>query len=103
MDLIPSGTGQLLVALDLFLSDPREVAIVGPLEDAATQALRAVVDRMFLPHVVVLQGNGEAATDLTGLRGKSLVAGRPAAYVCTGFSCREPVTTAQELESALNQ
>jgi uncharacterized protein YyaL (SSP411 family) len=103
MDLIPSGTGQLLLALDLYLSDPREVAVVGSPDDPATRDLRRVVDRLFLPHVVLLQGDGASPSDLEGLRGKVPVDGRPAAYVCSRFSCREPVTTAGELEDALKQ
>src|SRR5205085_7434853 len=40
MERVPSGFGQALTALDLYLSTPREVAIVGPPE--ASRALAEV-------------------------------------------------------------
>jgi hypothetical protein len=101
IDQLPAGTTQLCLGLDLFLSTSQEVAIIGPSADERTRALRSVVDRRFLPHTVVLLGDGRDARGLAGLSGKSLVAGSPAAYVCTDFTCRAPVTTAEDLERAL--
>ncbi|HEX7657879.1 MAG TPA: hypothetical protein VF444_00260, partial [Pseudonocardiaceae bacterium] len=36
------------------------------------------------------------------LAGRPLVAGGPAAYVCRGYVCDRPVTSAAELRSALS-
>jgi uncharacterized protein YyaL (SSP411 family) len=79
-----------LCALDLHLSPPRELAIVGdPNSEVARAALRG-----FDPNSVVAFGPAE---DIPLLEGKTLVGGAPAVYVCERFACRAPVTDAAEL------
>jgi uncharacterized protein YyaL (SSP411 family) len=86
----PSAFGWALCALDLHLSAPRELAIVGGTEsDVARAALRG-----FDPTTVVAFGPAE---DVPLLEGKALVDDRPAVYVCERFACRAPVTDASEL------
>jgi uncharacterized protein len=80
----PQAFGWALCALDLHLSPPRELAIVGgPESDVARAALRS-----FDPNAVVAFGPG----DVPLLEGKTLVDGKPAVYVCERFACRAPVT-----------
>jgi uncharacterized protein YyaL (SSP411 family) len=81
----PSAFGWALCALDLRLSPPREVAIVG---DPRSDVARAALHR-FDPNAVVAFGPAE---DVPLLEGKTLVDGRPAVYVCERFACRAPVT-----------
>jgi len=86
----PSAFGWALCALDLHLSPPRELAIVGnPDSDVARAALGA-----FDPDAVVAFGPAE---DVPLLEGKTLVDGRPAVYFCERFACRAPVTEASAL------
>jgi uncharacterized protein len=86
----PSAFGWALCALDLHLSPPRELAIVGgPDTDVARAALGG-----FDPNAVVAFG---PADDIPLLEGKSLVDGKPAVYVCERFACRAPVTDPAEL------
>jgi len=81
----PAAFGWALCALDLYLSPPRELAIVGGAEsDVARAALSG-----FDPNGVVAFG---PADDVPLLEGKGLVDGRPAVYVCERFACRAPVT-----------
>ena len=81
----PAAFGWALCALDLHLSPPRELAIVGdPQSDVARAALRG-----FDPNAVVAFG---PADDVPLLEGKTLVDGKPAVYVCERFACRAPVT-----------
>jgi uncharacterized protein YyaL (SSP411 family) len=103
MQNFPMGASQMLVALDLFLAPSQEVAIVGPEEDGDTRALCGIVDRLFLPHTVLLRGDGASDAGLAGLTGKGLVRGRPAAYVCAGFACKAPVTAPLDLAEALRR
>ena len=86
----PSAFGWALCALDLHLSPPRELAIVGnPDSDVARAALRG-----FDPNAVVAFGPSD---DVPLLEGKTLVDGKPAVYVCERFACRAPVTDASAL------
>ncbi|HEY3462975.1 MAG TPA: thioredoxin domain-containing protein [Gaiellaceae bacterium] len=87
----PQAFGWTLCALDLHLSPPREVAIVGgPDSDVSRAALRG-----FDPNAVVAFG---PADDVPLLEGKTLVDGSAAVYVCERFACRAPVTEASALD-----
>jgi uncharacterized protein YyaL (SSP411 family) len=85
MSRVPSAFGWALVALDLQLAPPRELAIVGP-PDA--EVARAAL-RRWDPRAVVAFGPSE---DVPLLAGKGLVDGEAAVYVCERFACRAPVT-----------
>ncbi|MGH3008329.1 MAG: thioredoxin domain-containing protein [Gaiellaceae bacterium] len=90
MPRAPAAFGWALCALDLHLSPPRELAIVGgPASEVARAALGG-----FDPNAVVAFGPAE---DVPLLEGKDLVDGRPAVYVCERFACRAPVTEPAEL------
>jgi uncharacterized protein YyaL (SSP411 family) len=97
----PLGFGHALRALDFALAPVREVAVVGAGADA--DELLRVAREGYRPHLVLA---GDAAGDGDGsavplLRDRPLVEGRAAAYVCEGFVCQAPVTTADELAAAL--
>jgi len=86
----PSAFGWALCALDLYLSPPRELAIVGRSEsDVARAALRG-----FDPRAVVAFGPDDS---IPLLAGKGLVNGQPAVYVCERFACQAPVTDPSRL------
>ncbi|NJN82635.1 MAG: thioredoxin domain-containing protein [Caldilineaceae bacterium] len=104
----PTGFGRMLCALDALLTPSQEIAIVGPLQDDATQALLRTVRNRYLPHTVVAHREvggteGERGTEnpLPLLEGRGLVESQPAAYVCENYACRLPVTTPGELEELL--
>ena len=98
----PQAFAHLLQAIDFHLARVREVALVG---DRLEPLERAVRER-FRPHLVLAgAGEGQPVEDGGGpplLRGRTPVDGRPAAYVCEGFSCRRPVTEPEELARLLD-
>ncbi len=87
----PSAFGWALCALDLYLSPPRELAIVGPVDSELARTALAP----FQPNTVVAVG---PAAGVPLLEGKGLVEGRPAVYICERFACRAPVTDPADLE-----
>ena len=98
----PGGTGHWLSALDFYISAVKEVAVVGPSENAATSELLDTVRRQFLPNKV-LMGYDPSSLDSTGraglnlgdyplLEGRGMVNGQPTAYVCQNYVCQLPVT-----------
>jgi uncharacterized protein YyaL (SSP411 family) len=90
----PQAFGHALTGLDLHLSPPRELAILGP---ADSEVARAALEP-FQPQTVVAVGPAE---EVPLLAGKGLVDGRPAVYLCESFACRAPVTEPENLSKAL--
>jgi hypothetical protein len=82
----------MLCGIDLWLSPPRELAIVGEVESQVARAALAP----FQPQTVVAVGPSE---EVPLLAGKVLVDDKPAVYVCERFACRIPVTDPAELET----
>ena len=97
----PHGLGQMLAALDLHLSQPREVAVVGPAADPATRALADAVRDGFHPDVVYAFGDGADAGGIPLLEGRGPVDGAPAAYICERFACRAPLTDPAAARAAM--
>ena len=90
MERVPRAFSWALCALDLYLAPPRELAIVG---DVRSEVARAAL-APFAPRSVVAVGPSD---EVPLLRGKTLVDGRDAVYVCERFTCRVPATSAGEL------
>jgi uncharacterized protein len=86
----PSAFGWTLAALDLYLSPPRELALLAEPSDEIAQVALAGWD----PHAVVAFGPDE---DVPLLAGKTRVDGRPTLYECERFACRAPVTDADAI------
>jgi uncharacterized protein YyaL (SSP411 family) len=94
----PRFAGQWAAVAEAWLAGPVQVAVVGVGDPA--EALRAAAVSGMAGGSVVLAG----APDQPGaplLAGRPLVAGAPAAYVCRGFVCDRPVTTAAEVTELL--
>ncbi|MFH1058441.1 MAG: thioredoxin domain-containing protein [Pseudomonadota bacterium] len=102
----PMAYTQLLLALDYALGPAHEVVVAGDPADPATAALIQAAQRGFHPGLALLLAApgpaGEAVRDLAPFcAGMGPVAGRPAAYVCTGHACQAPVTEPAALTAAL--
>jgi uncharacterized protein YyaL (SSP411 family) len=79
-----------LCGIDLWLSPPRELAVVGDVEAPVARAALAP----FQPNAVVAVGPSD---DVPLLVHKGLVEGRTAVYVCERFACQAPVTEPEEV------
>jgi uncharacterized protein YyaL (SSP411 family) len=99
----PTGFGHTLCVMDLLEGPNREVAIVGSTDDGRTKALiDTVVRDAYRPNVVLAIGSPGEPASVPLLRGRELREGRPAAYVCTGFVCQQPVTEPDDLAAQLD-
>ena len=101
----PSAMPQMLVALDLSLSKPRQIVIAGKARCEGDAALLAEVHRHFLPNKILLLadgGDGQKYLEekLEALRGMKPVDGKPAAYVCENFTCKAPVNSPEALRKS---
>ncbi|WP_328553739.1 MULTISPECIES: thioredoxin domain-containing protein [unclassified Streptomyces] len=97
----PRFIGWGLAVTEALLDGPREVAVVGEGTDPATTALRRAALLGTAPGAVVAVGAPES-DELPLLSGRSLVDGKPAAYVCRNFACDVPTTDPGRLRTALN-
>ncbi len=102
MLMAPLGAGQWLCALDLYLSEPREIAILGRRGEPAADALAAEVFRHYLPNRVMIGASSAAeAVESPLLESREAIEGRPTAYVCRNYVCQLPVTEPQALANLL--
>ena len=100
----PLGFGQWLCALDFSLSTPREIAVVGPWNDPATQLLLDQVYGRYMPNKVLTgydPSQPEAAEEIPLLEDKDMITGLPAAYVCQNYACLMPATEPEALAEQL--
>lgn len=101
---LPSAFGRMLCALDFYLGAPKELVIVGEPDLQETQALVREVWSNYLPNKVVVQlssENGETGSLIPLSRNRSLVDGKPTAYVCEHYTCKEPATNPERLRQQL--
>ena len=102
----PSGFGHWLCALDFHLSTPREIAVVGPMDDAGTLSLLDEVFSRYLPNKVVTgydPARSDGYDDYPLLEDKYMVNDLPTAFVCENYACMLPATDAETLAGQLTE
>ncbi|GAH55894.1 unnamed protein product [marine sediment metagenome] len=100
----PLGFSNWLCALDFYLSQPKEIAIIGPRNDRGTLELLHTLCTMWLPNKVVAArdpNDPAPVTELKLLENRQMIDNRPTAYVCYRYSCKKPVTDAISLSAQL--
>ncbi len=100
----PDAFGHLVKALDFALGNQTELALIGPDSEPfpdSIQSLLGPVRTRYLPNTVLAAGEQGSETPRL-LAGRQAVGDLPTAYLCTGFACREPVTSAGDLASLLD-
>jgi uncharacterized protein YyaL (SSP411 family) len=94
----------MLSALDFYLAEVREIAIMGDPAAPDTQALLAEVFRGFRRHQVVAVAtpdNAAAIEAIPLLADRPQRDGRATAYVCVNYACQAPVTDVAALVEQL--
>lgn len=107
MSRAPRAFLKMMGALDFYLYPPKEIAIVGPAESEGVKELLSFVRKEFIPNKIVSYidpANSKAkeiGEEFPLLAGKTLVGGKPAAYVCKNYACKLPVTSTEDLAEQL--
>ena len=102
----PLGFGNWLCALDLHLSTPGEIVIVGSREGAAKAGLLRTLWNTWLPNRVLAArdpADESSVCELELFRDRPMIDNKPTAYVCEGYSCMRPVTDADSLREQLRR
>jgi hypothetical protein len=97
----PRAAGHWLTAAEALAHGPVQVAVIGQDGDPARAALETHAWRSAPGGAVILAG--EPGAEAAMLAGRDLIDGVPAAYVCHGFVCDRPVTSAEDLRAQLRQ
>jgi uncharacterized protein YyaL (SSP411 family)/aryl-alcohol dehydrogenase-like predicted oxidoreductase len=91
-----------LCVVDLLLRGPVELAFIGSPAEPGYEALRAEANRRYLPNRIIAHHDPQGPDpDHPLTKGKSLVKGQAALYVCRNFSCQAPVTEPAHIDAAL--
>jgi uncharacterized protein YyaL (SSP411 family) len=103
----PETLPQMICAVDLALSKPRQIVIAGDRDQPDTQALLDVVNHRFLPNKVVFVVDGEGRQQLGGwlpfIQGMHPIDGKAAAYVCENYACKLPTTDPVQIAALLDE
>jgi uncharacterized protein YyaL (SSP411 family) len=100
VDRYPTGFANWLCAIDFALADVNEVAIVANPGDSQVDRLIAPAVEGYRPNQVI--AIGDPATSVVPLLGSRFaIGGKPTAYVCRNFACRQPVTEPEALAALL--
>ena len=99
---IPRGFAKTLIASDMLLKGPVELALIGTPGKTGMEALAKELRRHFVPNHVIahLDPNTSQSTHPL-LEGKTLVQGKPALYICQNFACAAPITDPELIGPAL--
>ncbi|HEX4639354.1 MAG TPA: thioredoxin domain-containing protein [Chthoniobacterales bacterium] len=102
-----SAMPQLLVAVDFSLSKPRQIVVAGKIDNDGTKALLREVHQHFLPNKILIFADGDAGQKFFAEKNEAVAAmspvdGKPAAYVCENFTCKEPVTDPAKLRELVS-
>ncbi len=98
----PRAVGWGLAAAAALVAGPLEIAVVGDLDSDEFASLRRAALMSTSPGAVVALGDGRVELDSVPLlRDRPPVDGLATAYVCRGFVCDAPTTSAAELVVAV--
>jgi hypothetical protein len=103
MESQPFGFAHLLCALDFYLTKPKEIVVIGDLQNSRTRELLAGIHSLYLPNATLQLAKPDEQLDKISplLQGKTEIVGKPTVYVCHNYTCSAPVTTGSELKALL--
>jgi uncharacterized protein YyaL (SSP411 family) len=102
----PLGFSNWLCALDFYLSEPKEIVIIGSSSSPATLELLYTLCNTWSPNMVIAAYDPEDADRLVELKlfeNRGMINNQPAVYVCRRHSCQIPVTDPVALEKQLRE
>jgi uncharacterized protein YyaL (SSP411 family) len=97
----PTGFANWLSAIDFALADVVELAIIGTPGDPELERLIEPAATGYRPNRVVAIGDPPTSV-VPLLGGRFAIDGRPTAFVCRNFACRQPVTEPEALAALLH-
>lgn len=104
----PDQFSNMLCALDAYLADPLEIAVVCDAQTrAAAKDLLSEIYSCYLPNAVLVLADisdpehNALADSITLLKDRPLQDGKASVYICRKFTCRKPINSVVELKKEL--
>jgi uncharacterized protein YyaL (SSP411 family) len=98
----PSAFGHALGVADMLINGAVELAIIGDVSSEEFVAMRHAVATRYVPSLVIAGGAPRTDEPIALLAGRDARGGSAAAYVCRGYTCDEPATSADMLARQLD-
>lgn len=103
----PAGYACLLSALDFYLAKRAEVVLVADSKKTDWRPLQRELNRVYDPNTITVfydpKLTGPALRNTPLLKGRSLIKGLPAVYICRNYTCDAPITNVQTLMRTLSR
>ncbi len=98
MEKYPAGFAYMLAALDFYLSPPKEIVIAGKRGAVDTEKMIKVLNSTYHPNTILAFSDPDISDDKKSelTRGRNLVDGKAAAYICENKVCKLPVTSLEK-------
>jgi len=107
MEQSPSGFAQMVAAVDFYLSEKREIVVVGPRDAAATKEALRELWSIYAPNVSIALTDPERdkGVDIPLFEGKTAGPNpkAPRFYVCESYSCQAPTDDVKHVVSTLQR
>jgi uncharacterized protein len=106
MTRYPSAFGYLLGGLDFYLSEAKEIALIGDVDSHEVRLFIEEIYSRYLPNKAVAgcePNDQQAIAAIKLLADRPMVDGKATAYVCRNYTCLAPATTTQELAARLEE
>jgi uncharacterized protein YyaL (SSP411 family) len=106
MSRYPSAFGYLLSALDFYLSEAKEIAILGRADSHEVRQFIEEIYSRYLPNKVVAvaePGDERAQQAIPLLAERHMLDDKPTVYVCRNYMCLTPATSTEELAARLDE
>ena len=99
----PTSHAFMLVALDFMLGKPREIVISGDKDSSELNDLMRTINGQYIPNSVLALAEKRVEKLIPMVEGRLPASGhRARVFVCSGYSCKLPSTTKEELTAALS-
>ncbi len=105
----PTATGQMLLALDMYLGPTPEIVVLGNLKNSDTQTALRELRQKFIPNKVVAlrppqPGAAHQSSTLDALfAGKTPQTNEPTLYVCQNFTCQSPISGTVDIKETIER
>lgn len=100
----PLGFSNWLCALDLYISTPKQVAIIGPRGHPKTSELLRILCSNWLPNKVVAAYDPDDPApflELNLFKNRQMIDNQPTVYICEHYTCQAPITDPYSLLAQL--